>query len=311
MKKSQRNILVILVIVIATVTCTRIVTVSHTYACNLITHPLEARPCIKKFPRNYNLPYRDVTVTSADGLKLVGWYIPSQNGAVVIAQHGYKSDRTEMLEEAQMLYRHGYSVLLTSIRAHDRSEGEQISFGHREMQDLEAWYQYLLTCGDVDPNRIGIIGNSMGGSLAIQYAAQNENIKAVVAHSAFSSLNDTVSVSINHFTSLPSFPFASLIVFWAEKELDLTISDIDAAKWIQHISPRPVFLMHGGSDTQISIQSGELLYAAAQEPKTLWYEQELGHAKFDETLPEEYERRVTGFFDRYLLLEEPSELFNP
>ena len=54
-----------------------------------------------------------------DGLRLVGWYVPTQNGAVVLAQHGYKSQRGEMLDEAAMLHRHGYGVLITTIRAHD------------------------------------------------------------------------------------------------------------------------------------------------------------------------------------------------
>ncbi|MCK4917931.1 MAG: alpha/beta hydrolase [Candidatus Omnitrophica bacterium] len=300
MSKWQKNITLILVVII-TATCGVISTISYTQALNLITHPLEKRLPIKKVPKDYNLPYRDIIVTNVNGQKLVGWYIPSRNGAVVMVQHGYKLDRTEMLEEALMLCRRGYGVLLTSIRAHDMSEGEQISFGHSEMQDIEEWYQYLLTCDDVDSFRIGILGNSMGGSLAIQYAAQNKNIKAVVVHSAFSSLKDTISVSIKHFTGLPSFPFTSMIVFWAEKVLGFNIADIDATEWIQSISPRPVFLMHGGRDDKISIKSGELLYKAAKEPKTLWYEPTLNHAEFDKKLPEEYERRVIGFFDRYLL----------
>ena len=130
--------------------------------------------------------------------------VPSQNGAVVILQHGYKSTREELLNEAEMLYRHGYGVLLTTVRAHDYSEGVMITFGMNEVQDMDAWYQYLLTRDDIDTNRIGILGNSFGGMLVIQYAAQNENIKAVVADSAFSSLNDTVSTSVTYFTDLPS-----------------------------------------------------------------------------------------------------------
>jgi fermentation-respiration switch protein FrsA (DUF1100 family) len=205
-----------------------------------------------------------------------------------------------MLNEAEMLYRHGYGVLISSVRAHDASDGEQISFGYREMQDLEAWYQYVLTRAEVKPDRIGILGNSMGGSLVIQYAAQNPNIEAVAANSAFSSLNDTVATSVTHFTGLPPFPFAPLILFWGEQEGGFKASEIDAKKWISQLSPRPVFLMQGGADTVISVNSGELLYAAAGEPKELWYEPALGHTMFDESLPQEYEQRVIGFFDKYL-----------
>lgn len=274
--------------------------VTRNEAYDLITAPMSTRNLPEQTPADYGLAYEDVTVTTPDGLKLVGWYIQSQNGAAVIVQHGYKADREELLNEAEMLARHGYGVLLTTVRAHDYSEGEQIYFGLKEMQDLEAWYQFLRTRDDVNPERIGMLGNSYGGMLAIRYAAQNPQIQAVVANSAFSSLNDTVETSVAYFTGLPPFPFVPLIVFWAEQELGFRSEDVDATKWIGKISPRPVFLMQGGADIIISSTSGQRLYDAAGEPRELWFEPDLGHVDFDTVLAEEYERRVIAFFDQYL-----------
>lgn len=278
-----------------------ILNVTKNEAHRLITAPLETRNLPEETPADYGLPFEDVTVNSADGLKLAGWFVPSQNGAVILMQHGYKSTRKELLNEAEMMYRHGYGALLTTVRAHDHSDGEMITFGMNEVDDLDAWYQYLVSREDVDADRIGILGNSYGGMLAIQYAARNENIKAVVANSSFSSLNDTVSTSVTYFTDLPAFPFAPLIVFWAERETGFKTEDIDATKWIAQISPRPVFLMQGGADVVISAESGQRLYDAAGEPKELWFDPELGHVQFDTERAEEYERRVVQFFDRYLL----------
>ncbi len=280
-----------------------ILNVTRNEAHKLITAPVETRKFPEETPADYNMPYEDVTITSEDGLKLVGWFVPSQNGAVIIMQHGYKSTRKELLNEAEMMYRHGYGILLTTIRAHDHSEGETITFGMKEVNDMDAWYQYLIRRDDMDPDRIGILGNSYGGMLAIQYASVNGNIKAVVADCAFSSLNDTVETSVTYFTDLPSFPFAPLIVYWAEKETGYKLEDIDATKWIAKISPRPVFLMQGGADVVISADSGQRLYDAAGEPKELWFEPGLGHVDFDSDMPAEFENRVSRFFDRYLLGE--------
>lgn len=274
---------------------------TYSEAHNLINAPMEGRNLPDETPADYNLPFEDVTVTNGDGQVLAGWFIPSQNGAVIIMQHGYKSTRSELLNEAEMMYRHGYGVLLTSIRAHDYSEGELITFGMYEVGDMEAWYQYLLTRDAFDHEKVGILGNSYGGMLAIQFAAQNENIKAVVANSAFSSLNDTVATSVKHFTGLPEFPFVPLIVFWAEQESGFKTEDIDAARIIAEISPRPVFLMQGGADTVISAGSGQRLYDAAGEPKELWFDPALGHVEFDSERAAEYEARVAAFFDQYLL----------
>lgn len=283
------------------IAATGILYVTRNEAQKLITAPMATRNLPDETPATYDLPYEDVTVTTADGLELAGWFVPSRNGAVIIMQHGYKSTRRELLNEAAMMYRHGYGMLVTSIRGHDYSEGELITFGMNEVNDMEAWYQYLLTRNDINPDRIGILGNSYGGMLAIQFAAQNENIKAVVANCAFSSLNDTVSTSVTYFTDLPAFPFAPLIVFWAERETGFKTEDVDATKWIAQISPRPVFLMQGGADVVISADSGQRLYDAAGEPRELWYDPALGHVEFDKERAAEYEERVAAFFDMYLL----------
>lgn len=270
---------------------------------DLLHAPAETRNLPDETPAEYGLPFEDVTITNPDGMKLAGWFIPSENGAVIIMQHGYKSTRDELLNEAEMMHRYGYGVLVTSIRAHDHSEGDLITLGVYEMDDMEAWYQYLISRDDIDPEKIGILGNSYGGMLAIQYAARNENLKAIVANCAFSSMPDTVSTSVKHFTGLPEFPFVPLIVFWAETDTGVKMEEIDTTQWIPLISPRPVFLMQGGADTVISPESGQILYDAAKEPKELWFDPELGHVDFDTERAAEYEARVSAFFDKYLLEE--------
>jgi uncharacterized protein len=87
-----------------------IMNVTRNEAHNLITSPMETRNLPEKTPADYELPFEDVTVTSTDGLKLVGWFVPSQNGAVIIMQHGYKSTRKELLNEAEMMHRNGYGI---------------------------------------------------------------------------------------------------------------------------------------------------------------------------------------------------------
>ena len=273
--------------------------VARNQALDLVYFPLQERDRLSLTPADFSLQYRDVITQSSDGNTIHSWYIPSKNGAVVILLHGFKSDREELLEEAAMLVKHDYGVLVASVRSHDVNEGELIAFGLKEMPDIHAWVKILQEQEEVE--MIGMLGNSLGGSMVIQYAAENEAIKAVVAHSAFSSMRDTINTSVEYFTDLPAFPFASLIRFWAEQEIEGDIDDIDAKKWIGNISPRPILLMHSISDIAISPESGEQLFAAASEPKELWQVDGVEHAKFDTQLAEEFENRVVGFFDRYLL----------
>lgn len=140
-----------------------------------------------------------------------------------------------------------------------------------------------------------------GGSISIRYTAQNARIRALVADSAFSSIKDTTAASVKFFTGLPAFPFAPAIVFWAKRELGDDPDKLDATVSIGKIAPRPVFLLQGGSDVVVSVGSGQKLYDAANDPKELWFEPTVGHAQFLKMMPEQFEARVTRFFDRYLL----------
>ncbi len=275
--------------------------VARNQALDLVYFPLELRKTISQTPADLGLQYQDIELRSVDGNLLHAWQIPSQNGVCIILQHGFKSDRTELLEEAAILAKHGYGALLTSVRSHDLSEGELIAFGINEMPDLDAWVKFLQAQDDIES--IGMLGNSLGGSLVIQYAAQHDSVKAVVAHSAFSSMRDTINTSVRYFTDLPAFPFASMIGFWAEQEIAGDIDDIDAKKWIADISPRPVLILHSLSDIAISSQSGRLLYDAATNPKELWQVDGVDHASFDTQMAEEFERRVVGFFNQHLLTD--------
>lgn len=275
--------------------------VSYKQGYNIVHNEPDTRSRATETPADRGMAYEDVTLVAADGVSLAAWYVPSQNTAAVIVQHGYKSNRGEALGTAEVLARHGYGVLMIDLRGHGDSEGDLITFGALEMQDEEAGYQYLLTRPDVDPERIGILGNSMGGSVVINYAAQNPKIKAVVAHSAFSSLQDTVVTGVRTFANLPPFPFAPMIQFFAEQDAGIKASTVAAKEVIGNISPRPVFIMHAGGDTVVGPDAGQILYDAAGEPKEFWYNPTYGHVPFLKEEPEAFERRVIAFFDQYLL----------
>ena len=268
----------------------------------MLTHnPKSDRVPFTFAPSDIGLEYKNVTVVNDIGQTLHGWYIPPKNRAVIMLLHGYKSNRGELGKLGEFLVRHGYGVLFTSIRSNDINDGDLITFGLKEMPDLDAWYEAIKKKEEV--KHIGMFGNSLGGYLAIQYAASNKNIEVVITQSAFSSMKDTLDTSIKFFTGLPPFLFSPLIEFWADWEIGGNTEDINAIKWIDQISPRPIFIMQGGADKIISPDSGKWLYQAAKEPKEFWFEPELGHVEFPKK-PDEFEKRVIDFFDRHLLNKE-------
>ena len=266
----------------------------------LLTNPKSTRFVSQLTPLDRGMPYEDLTATSSDGTVLRGWFIPAASSRLILVQHGYKDGLQSMLGVAQVLHRHGYQVMLMCVRAHDHSDGERLYIGQREMPDMEAWAKIAEAKPGVDPAKVGMFGVSMGGSLAIQYTSTHDDVKALVADSAFSSLEDTIDTSVRFFTGLPSFPFGPMIRFWAEREGGFDPRAVDAKKWIGAVSPRPVLIMQGGADRVVSVSSGQKIFDAAKEPKEFWFEPTVGHGKFLTMMPDAFEQRVVGFFDRYL-----------
>ena len=252
-------------------------------------------------PSDYGLEFETITLTSEDGLKLAGWYVPSRNRAALILQHGYANSRYDVLVYAEWLARHGYGVIMLDQRSRGMSEGDTFSFGKNEVRDIEAAYRYVVGRPEVDAQRVGAWGISMGGVIVLLHAAQHPQIKAIVADCAYASFRDEVETGVKNIIGLPPFPFASLIRWFLERQLSFPLSEIAPIEVIHSISPRPVFLLQGGRDTTVPPDSGQRLYDAAGEPRQLWFDPKLEHNEFLAARPKEYEKRVVAFFDQYLL----------
>jgi uncharacterized protein len=139
------------------------------------------RPGIGATPASVGLEYADVTLRTADGVDLAAWYVPSTNRAAAVLLHGAGSTRSNVLDEAAVLAAAGFGVLMVDARGHGDSDGRAMDFGWHGDADVAAATAYLGTRPDVDRDRIGAVGMSMGGEEAIGASGHNESIRAVVA----------------------------------------------------------------------------------------------------------------------------------
>jgi pimeloyl-ACP methyl ester carboxylesterase len=122
-----------------------------------------------------------VALKGADGVTLRGWYVPSRNGAAVLALHGTGSNRLGVARHARLLAGHGYGVLALDLRGHGESGGRSTSVPWRLDDDLDAALDWLEARPDVHGGRIGALGVSLGGEVALQLAARRTDLRAVVA----------------------------------------------------------------------------------------------------------------------------------
>ncbi len=256
----------------------------------VITHVL--RPTVPTPDLRTN--YETVSFETSDGLRLEGWYIPSRNGAAVIAFPG----RSGPQKHARMLAANGYGVLLFDRRGEGRSEGDSNIFGWGGARDIHAAVEYLQGRPDVETGRIGGIGFSVGGELMLEAAAKNPGLAAVVSEGAgtraFSDSMQDVH-GVEKWISAPGQAFltASVAVFAS------TLPPSKLTDLVPEIT-QPLFLIWAPNGGNVETMNPEY-FRLAGGPKQIWSIPDAKHVQGITAHPREYERRVVGFFDRELL----------
>ena len=236
----------------------------------------------------------NIAFTTSDRLRLEGWFVPSRNGATVIVFPG----RSGPQKQARMLIRHGYGVLLFDRRGEGASEGDPNAFGWVGDRDLHAAAAFLRGRPDVDPERIGAIGLSVGGEMLIHAAAHSDAFKAIVSEGASGqSMRDGLANGDTLDSVLGGGANTLAVALFTN-----TLPPPSLKSEVPKIAPTALFLVYGEKGQGGTEEKpNKLFYAAAREPKQIWEVPNGQHIAGITTEPAEYERRVVGFFDRTLL----------
>ena len=245
----------------------------------------------------------DFTVLASDGVALRGWKVrsPTPNGNWILAFHGVSDNRTGVLGQAEFLLRHGCGVVMMDSRAHGESGGDMATYGWIERHDTVAVANDLLSQEKV--RHLGAIGVSMGAAIALQSAAVESRIEAVIAEDAFANLRE---VSYD-YAGLHFSPLLGKTIFRPATIFGLGVmaraggfspDDVSPLKAVS-ARPFPVLLICGTRDAVIPCRHAEKIYQAARGPKELWVVEGAAHASALGRAPDEYENRVTSFLSKY------------
>jgi pimeloyl-ACP methyl ester carboxylesterase len=249
-------------------------------------------------PADWGATYEDVQLLSQDGkTTLAGWYIPPQNGAVIILLHGFGGNRTGMGHHAIFLGKAGYGALMLDLRGHGQSGGEHRDWGWQDWRDIAAAVEFLQARPEVQ--HIGILGHSYGGQIALVSAAHLDALEAVVADGP----GAATAGDIRLVTDSPVTVFIYLNVKFSDwlsaVYLDMSIPP-SVVQQIPQLAGRPVFFIAAGKEPY-EAEAARAYYDAASQPKTLWLVPDARHGQIWVKYPDEYDEHVTDFFDAALL----------
>lgn len=198
-------------------------------------------------PADLKLEFEDLTLHAADGVALAAWYLPhaAPRGTVLFC-HGNADNLGDITPTLQTLHRLGFAVLALDYRGYGRSAGQPTEAGL--YADAEAAWRYLVETRREPPERIVIVGRSLGGAVAIELASRHTPA-ALVVECTFTSM---VDIGRREYPLLP----VGLICTHRYESL----------RRVGRISCPKLFL-HGRDDELIPLENARRLFDAACEPK--------------------------------------------
>lgn len=198
-----------------------------------------------------------VWFTSQDGTKLHGWFIPARGGSsntapTILHVHGNAGNIESHIWFTEYLPEAGFNLFIFDFRGYGQSEGR----AHKRkglIEDTHAALDAILARTDIDPSRIGLYGQSLGGAIGLNVMADRNEIQAGVSESAFASWREVAASAVG---GDPPGVFSRGLAKLLIGDSDRPIDAIGRIK-------RPILLLHGTADSVVPFSHGQRLADAA------------------------------------------------
>ena len=234
---------------------------------------------IKTTPAAVGMPYEEIALVASDGVRLTGWYMPLAGArGTVLFCHGNAGNISYLLDVAAGAHKLGLGILLFDYRGYGQSDGVPSEEG--TYRDAAAAWDYLVAEAGVPPERIVVIGRSLGGPIAA-WLAREKQPAALFLEATFTAL-PTLGQQL-----YPLFPAALLARY-----------EYPTLEYLKQVQC-PVLISHSRDDELIGLAHGQRLYEATRQPKA-FIELRGGHGSAFSEDAAAYEAGVKAFLTEVL-----------
>lgn len=221
-------------------------------------------------PTDVGVPAQAVVcpaLTAVDGAALFAWFIrpdgpPGRRMPALVAMHGWGSNASELLPGAEALRRAGLALLLIDARCHGLSGEAEFTSMPRFAQDLECGLDWLQRQPDVDPDRIVLIGHSVGAAAALLLASRRPDVHGVVSLSAFAHPADVMRRWMRE-RRIPMWPVGHWVLAHVQTVIGARFDDIAPEHTLRSVRA-PVMLVHGEDDEVAPVSDLQRLLVAGR-----------------------------------------------
>jgi uncharacterized protein len=241
-------------------------------------------------------------LVTSDGVRIAGWYVPAASGIgprgpTVILVHGYAANKSGILKYGVGLHA-DFNLVAFDLRNSGRSTGTATTYGVLEQNDLRAVIDWLVRTKA--PERIGVLGNSLGAATAITEARSDARVTALALDSMHTRISYQFEQRLKH-AGHPPYPgtWAIFVGGWIRSGVNL--GDADAADALADLGDRPMLLTHGTADSEdLPARTATFADDAAQAgiPVELHWCDGATHGEVVTTCPDDFATWVREFFTR-------------
>lgn len=247
--------------------------------------------------------FERMEITSFDDLVLQGYFLEAKEPAnkVVITAHGYLGGAFDMGLYGQHYYEDlGYHFFTADARGHGESEGDYIGFGWHDRLDYVKWIDAIIEKLGPDVE-IVLHGLSMGGATVLMTSGEElpPQVKAIVADSPYTSVNDLFSYQLNRMFHLPSFPIIPTLSLVSKAKAGYSVYEASALDQVKKATI-PILYMHGESDTFVPTNLAETLYEETTSEADIVTFPGANHGEGYVIAKEEYLEKLHAFLNKYV-----------
>ncbi len=228
------------------------------------------------------LPFQAVRIPTKNDKQLFSWIIPAEASSpppgsdasgspgspgspALILMHGWGGSAAAMLPLAGPLHAAGYTLLLLDARCHGRSDGDTFASLPRFAEDIEAAVSWLAGQPGIDPQRLGLVGHSVGAGAALLAASRSSAIKVVISLAAFAHPAAMMRRWLQ-WKRIPYWPFGYYILAYVQKVIGYRFDQIAPCRTIASVKC-PVLLVHGSEDHIVPLADAQQIYGARQSDR--------------------------------------------
>lgn len=214
-------------------------------------------------------PWEEIAVVS-EGLRLRAWLARGdETRAAAVLVHGLGDSLESYADSGATLHRRGHTVLLLDLRAHGGSEGRHTTLGGREREDVRAALAALRERG-LGRRGFVLLGVSMGAVAALRAAAEEPDVRAVVAEAPYDDYRSTMAHHARLYYGLPGwFPLVPAAIAAAEWRAGFDADEVSAVFAARRVRGA-LLLIVDGEDERMPEAVVRRVLDAYPGPKRIW-----------------------------------------